>query len=378
MQREEHDLRVPGLSAQHASRLFVAGLCSLAAGAVHAAAAGAHGDHRTAAVVFTALAAAQAVWGGAAMLRHDRAVADVGVGLAVVALGGWLLAKTVGVPVPGLEVPEPVQTADAVAAGLALAAGVLAALRLSSRTGRHLPVWPAVAAVTAVAALGAATASSHDHATGEHPGPHGDSRDVVEVVPVPYDPDLPIDLGGTPGVTPAQQAEAENLVAVTLTRLPQWSNPAVAEAAGFRSIGDGATGHEHLVNRAFLDDGALFDPDLPEALVYDTTGGARRLVAAMYMLAPGTPLDEAPDLGGDLVQWHTHEDLCASPEGSLQGSTDAAGNCPAGRVELAMTPMVHVWIEPHPCGPFAALEGLAGGRIPDGETRLCDHAHGSR
>lgn len=165
---------------------------------------------------------------------------------------------------------------------------------------------------------------------------------------------------------------------MTLTRLPQWTDSAVAEAAGFRTIGDGGTGHEHLVNASFLDDDVLFDPDRPESLVYDTSGGERRLVAAMYMLAPGTPLDEAPDLGGDLVQWHAHEDLCASPDGLLQGLADAAGNCPAGQVELVTTPMVHVWIEPHRCGPFAALEGFAGGRVPDGESRLCDHAHGSR
>ena len=40
--------------------------------------------------------------------------------------------------------------------------------------------------------------------------------------------------------------------------------------------------------------------------------------------------------------------------------------------------MIHVWTEPHPCGPFAALEGVAGGTIPEGESRLCDHAHGGR
>jgi hypothetical protein len=39
--------------------------------------------------------------------------------------------------------------------------------------------------------------------------------------------------------------------------------------------------------------------------------------------------------------------------------------------------MVHVWITPHPCGPFAALEGIAGGQISEGEERLCDHAHGA-
>jgi hypothetical protein len=39
--------------------------------------------------------------------------------------------------------------------------------------------------------------------------------------------------------------------------------------------------------------------------------------------------------------------------------------------------MIHVWITPHPCGPFAALEGIAGGTIPEGEEVLCDEAHGS-
>jgi hypothetical protein len=39
--------------------------------------------------------------------------------------------------------------------------------------------------------------------------------------------------------------------------------------------------------------------------------------------------------------------------------------------------MIHVWIKEHPCGPFAALEGIAGGTIAAGETRLCDHAHGA-
>jgi len=46
-------------------------------------------------------------------------------------------------------------------------------------------------------------------------------------------------------------------------------------------------------------------------------------------------------------------------------------------VKVVNSPMIHVWIQPHPCGPFAALEGIGGGTIADGETRLCDHAHGA-
>jgi hypothetical protein len=234
-----------------------------------------------------------------------------------------------------------------------------------------LPLWAPLAAVTAAAVVAAVSTTGHAHPGGAAaPG-------LAHADPVPYDPELPIDLGGTPGVNPRQQAEAENLVSVTLLRLPRWADAAVAEAAGFRSIGDGFSGHEHLISDGFLDDGVVLDPDRPESLVYDTSEGGRRLVAAMYMLPPGTPLDAVPDLGGGLVQWHTHEDLCFSPEGLVRGVVDAAGSCPAGLVPSVDSPMVHVWIEPHRCGPFAALEGLAGGRIPDGETRLCDHGHGA-
>ena len=73
---------------------------------------------------------------------------------------------------------------------------------------------------------------------------HGAASSTASTAPAavakPYDPSLPIDLSGTPGVTPQQQAAAENLIAVTLVELPQWSDYHVAEAAGFQSIGDAA------------------------------------------------------------------------------------------------------------------------------------------
>ena len=84
-----------------------------------------------------------------------------------------------------------------------------------------------------------------------------------------YDPTKPIDLSGAPGVTPEQQAFAENLVAATLADLPQWADPEVAEAAGFHSIGDGATGHEHYIQWDWIDDDVALDPDHPESLVYE-------------------------------------------------------------------------------------------------------------
>jgi hypothetical protein len=346
--------------------LVLAAAASLGAGGVHAVAAGAHGEHRQAALLFTALAALQLVWGALALVRRTRTVAALGVVLGAAAVTGWLLAKTTGLPVEGLEGAEPVQTADAAAAALATGAALLA---LSAR--RLLPLLPGLALVCAVALVGAATTSSHEHAgAAAHEG-------VAHAEPVPYDPALPIDLGGTPGVTPQQQASAESLVAVTLARLPRWADAQVAERAGFRSIGDGFTGTEHLISQEFLEDDVVLDPDRPESLVYDTSTGDRRLVAAMYMLRPGTPLDRTPDVGGALVQWHTHEDLCFTRSGRVAGIVDASGACPTGLVKPALSPMVHVWITSHECGPFAALEGIAGGQIPEGEERLCDHAHGA-
>jgi len=358
--------------------LVVAGLASLGAGAVHAAAAGAHGDHRQAVLVFTALAVVQLVWGGVAIACRSALVARLGVVVGVVAVAGWALAKAVGLPVDGLDSVEPVQFADASAAALAATATVLATVAAGvgrGSVGLRLPPWTVVTVLTAVAAAGTVATSAHQHQGTDALGHVHSGSSAAHAVP--YDPALPIDLSGTPGVTPSQQAAAENLVAVTILRLPRWSDAAVAERAGFHSIGDGFTGTEHLVNQKFLADSITLDPDRPESLVYDTSGGGRRLVAAMYMLAPGTPLADVPDIGGALVQWHIHDNLCFSPTGYVQGITDASGACPAGQIKPTPTPMVHVWITKNACGPFAALEGIGAGTIAPGQTRLCDHSHGS-
>jgi hypothetical protein len=209
---------------------------------------------------------------------------------------------------------------------------------------------------------------------------HSDHTDTTQVVAKPFDPAQPIDLGGVDGVTPSQQAQAENLLAATLIDLPRWSDPAYADAQGWHSIHDSITGYEHFINRPLMEDGRVLDPDYPESLVYqvDRTSGKKELVAAMFMAEPGTNLDNVPAIGGKLLQWHIHNNLCFSPEEQprVAGLTDAEGKCPAPLVKGPETPMVHVWITSHPCGPFAALEGIAGGQIKAGEERWCDTAHG--
>lgn len=261
----------------------VAVIASIGAGAIHAAAAGAHAEHPQAVRAFTAVAAVQIGWAVWATRSSRSVVRWIGAVLALGAVVGWVTAKTIGISfVQGLQSPEPVQTADAVAAALAVTAAVMIGLaslpRLRSMHDQSRP--PALVASAAVAVLAVVAVNgidSHDHGT--HVTAAAGHAHAAPMAAHPYDPTKPIDLGGVPGVTPQQQAAAESLVVITLARLPHWADASVAEAAGFRSIGDGFTGVEHFVNQTFMTDDVILDPDRPESLVYDTKSGGRRLVA---------------------------------------------------------------------------------------------------
>lgn len=356
------------------SQLLVVGAAaSISAGVVHGAAVAAHSEHRAAVWTFLAVGVLQVVWGVYAIARPSRRVAVLGVLISVAALGGWVIAKSTGLPgIDGLDHAEPVQLADGLCAALAAGSALMAAasLRLRLHGPRQLIGFAAVL-VLATAGPGSVAAVNHHHDHG------GKGAEVAAAVPPhPFDPTLPIDLSGVPGVTPQQQARAQNLLGATVMRLPQWSDPAYDEAHGFRSIHDGATGVEHYVNPAFIADDTILDPDKPESLVFDTTVTPKKLVAAMYMMTPGSTLADVPDIGGPLTQWHIHNNLCFTAGGRVAALTGADGTCPASLIKGPATPMIHVWIVPHRCGPFAALEGVGAGQIRPGEVVACDHVHG--
>jgi hypothetical protein len=258
-------------------------------------------------------------------------------------------------------------------------------------------LFSATALVTAVFTMfGMVSAGSHSHAAGGHgattetaghnhggASPSGQDPNsqahAVVVPPKEYDPTKPIDLSGIDGVTPEEQARAENLIAITLLRLPKYKDYRTAERDGYFSIGDAVTGDEHFVKPAYFTDDKMLDPDYPESLVYKpdpSAPGGKRLAAAMYMAKPGTKLENVPNIGGKLTQWHIHDNLCFTAGGQVAGIRESNGPCPPGLNGGVDSPMIHVWIEKHPCGPFAALEGVGGGQILPGETKLCDTAHG--
>jgi hypothetical protein len=421
------------------NRLVIASVASVAAGVLHAAAAGIHADHPDLSRTFVVLAVVQIGAAVVGFVRPGRFAAAALASVNVFAFAGWMATRLTGISwIDGLETAERPQPADTIAAVLAALSVVVAILALA----RRLPTISS-RAVTAVAVAtgvllipGLVNATNHDHdahehstsdaaqhdhgtpaagltgveatatgvahapATAVHAHEHTASESTAtsaaapsattDTMPEmahaavprqPYDPTLPIDLGGVPGVTPQEQAFAENLVGATVRDLPQWSDLAVVEAAGFRSIGDAITGHEHYIQWGWIDDDVWLDPDHPESLVFEPQAdGSKKLVSAMFMLPSGYPLDDVPDWGGALMQWHVHGDLCFTDDPvapQVAGLKPVGGTCQPPLVDFLLSPMIHVWITPTPCGPFAALEGIGGGQVPAGEDVLCDHVHGS-
>jgi hypothetical protein len=241
--------------------------------------------------------------------------------------------------------------------------------------------------VVALTVVSMAAVGSHSHADGHA---HGDEvagghshESTAPVLTTPFVAGADVDLSGVPGVSEQQQSEAEAVVERTLDRLPQFEDISTLNAKGFYSIGDASTGSEHYINWTNVNDDKILDPDFPESLVISHDRGREKLVAAMFMLPEGSTLDDVPDVGGSLIQWHVHGDLCLTddPVAPTLAFTDlfvgTEGECTPPNSKRGNTPMVHVWIVDNPCGPFAALDGIGGGQVADGEEHQCteEHAH---
>jgi hypothetical protein len=191
--------------------------------------------------------------------------------------------------------------------------------------------------------------------------------------PRPYDPAQPLDFSGVAGVSEAQEQRAVSLVTRTLEAASQWRDFDATVAAGWGSFGDAPAGYEHVINNNLLDDDFFLDPKYPESLVYRVVGTSRELVAVMFLARGSQRLDDSVllEYGGRLMEWHNHADLClrfvdGDPVGKIAGFVGDDGKCqfPGALPALEANSghaMVHVWVVPHLCGPFAAMEGAARG-----------------
>jgi hypothetical protein len=411
----DHDLRFTGLSTQTTSGRRVESipavpalaLLSLAAGLLHATVVTSHDGHGVAAAVFVGIAIFQLNWAVLAVAVPNRIVLALGAVVNSAIIIGYIFSRTTGISfIDGFQEAESVGFTDAVTTAfeVLLVAGAVQLLfagaprRVWSASSRARATgFGAIGLVVALVGIPAALAAptSHDHgqhdvAAGgdDHHGgaPAGDHHGGATSAAGHHDPKS-VAAAPSSAVTPEQQAAADKLLADTKALLPQWADSAVAEAAGFRTIGDGITGNEHLINWNWINDDVVLDPNRPESLVYRPTPNGRVLEAAMYMVRPGTADADLPDVGGTLTQWHIHNNLCLSPERTTSGApqrfvvgvTSNNGPCSVGE-RLPNAQMLHVWIVPNECGPFSALEGIGGGQAvteaqdPNADPK-CQHSH---
>jgi hypothetical protein len=351
---------------------------------VHAAAAGSHTGDDTLVKLFAATAAIQVLWGVVALVRPNRPVAFSGFALNTLFLLAWVLSRTTGLPViDALREVEAVGTQDVLAAAFGAIAAASAILAVSQPVRRTTMgggwvigsvVVMSIVAVPAMAAEHSHGGGTHAHAdtdavahseAGHVEDGHGHAAGEGESAAASaseasdsgggHDHALPAHLDHEP--TPEQMQEAAALLAETKSATAQYNDVAAAEAAGFKSIGDGFTGVEHWINSEFMGDSAILDPERPESIVYRVNPDrTKELITVMYILPRGWTMEDVPDIAGNLTVWHDHDNLCFDPATSRLSGVLVDGKCRPAGVHVQTAPMLHVWVTPNACGPFAGTD----------------------
>ncbi len=345
----------------------LAGLLTVGAGLVHAAASGSHNGDATLGKLFAATAIVQVVVGALAVFRPSRAVLAAVAAVNSVSVAAWVASRTTGIPfVASLSAPEAVGVQDLMATLLEAAAVVVVVfasfLHLGHRARPALlsPLW-----ILALSPTMVGMTATHVH--GAHADGHSDGHSVH------------VGLAADPlfaGADTSNATEDELRVAATLvlqTReavRSRFPTEAAVVAAGYSSIGDGfpLSSYEHFVHSGYINDGHELDPQRIESIVVESTPTGKWVVSAMYILESGRTLADAPGPAG-LMTWHEHQNICWDGSGTrIAGFVHGDGVCHPGGTFKVTPPMLHVWMRDNVCGPFAGIEG-------HGETSCTAHSH---
>ena len=172
----------------------------------------------------------------------------------------------------------------------------------------------------------------------------------------------PIITLSDPRLTKEQRQRALTLLNGTRAALAAFPDEASLVAAGYRSIGDGRKvgSFEHFVNSAYMADGNELDPLHIESIVTQRQDDGTKKIARPCTSSSRAPRwRRSPRSPAILTPWHNHDNLCWQ-DGKVVGLY-VAGKClPRGEFRGATPPMIHVWLEDTPCGPFTGIEGHGG------------------
>ena len=356
----------------------VAGALTVAAGLVHAGAAGAHAGRDTVVVAFALTAVTQVVLGAAMVARPSPPTLLTGAALGVGVAATWAVSRTAGLPgdlLDGLGGRQAAGVQDVTATLLEVVAAAIALLAVRAWSSAE-PVGPprlsplmALALLPALVGMAAPHAHDdtdhHDASEVAHGDPPGDAHGGASAAAAD-----PIFSGADTSHASRQQIQAakrliETTRAAVAARFPDEGS---LLAAGYQSIGDGrfVGSYEHFVRADYLIDGRELDPGHVESVVLERTAAGKRVVSAMYILDWGKTMEDVPDIAGRLTAWHDHQNLCWDRSGTRLAGLVLNGRCVPGGTFRPTPPMLHVWLQDHRCGPFAGIEGHGDG---------CGHGH---
>lgn len=239
-------------------------------------------------------------------------------------------------------------------AGLALAAGGSVAWAVGLRTEAGAAVGAALALLLLLMAGAGAWSLS---VNGEEPAGTGGvaaHRSVEEVAPAgPVAGTGHPEVGSVQPTTREQWAEVRRQLEEVRETTRKYMDVRVAEADGYFQVTQFIPGIAmHYYNPAYR---GVFDPLHPQVLLYmPVREGKLRLVGVAYQLPRSG--DTTPDgFPGGRDIWHSHENLCFLPGGTVTVS-DAPGCAAAGGLFRESTGwLLHAWIFP-PRSPDGVLD----------------------
>jgi hypothetical protein len=170
--------------------------------------------------------------------------------------------------------------------------------------------------------------------------------------------------------TPEERARADKLIQDSFRAAHRhgWFDFENAQSQGFEPMFHDPT---HFMNRAFIRDDRVADPDRPEFLMYyPNPENEDEMLLVGFMFRTRMPLDRGPQIAGPLTLWHYHVwnrdvSYCVDEFHLPLGMNDEQDGCSEGEPTRWSPEMLHVWFTDHPRGAFSSVMNLPPRRLAE-------------